>query len=326
MTNYFKLLAALMLCAAFVFALAACGGGDTESAETSSEPEQQPEETNGPSPEAAGEITMFTDDNGDSAYIPAEFTVSDKDGERTIKDGLVVIGPDGSEYVWIPTTVTPLSRHDFGVYFYGGNSLDGYNDETDLDEYKAMVASVEEYGGFYFGRYEASKGSDGLPLSKRVTEDEPGVIWTNFSPADSTEVCQKLYEDNFSVRGFFPWGINYDTVMQWMIDSGALTEADINKDSTSWGNYANDKFSEGASNNTTGKYDEAKVCNIYDLAGNNWEWTQERSGGNYVMRGGGCTIMGGPCNGDEFPAAVRDPLPGNNHHPNVTFRSALYLK
>ena len=139
---------------------------------------------------------------------------------------LVVIGPNGSEFVWIPTARTALERRDFGSYFSGGGSLSGYWDDTGLETYQSMLQSVRQYGGFYMGRHEASRGNDNLPASK----------------------------------------------------------------------------------------------------GNNWEWTQERYGsGNYVMRGGGYNLMGGACPGNQYPAALRDPLPGNNHHPNVTFRIALHI-
>ena len=128
------------------------------------------------------------------------------------------------------------------------------------------------------------------------------------------------------MQGFCPWGINWDTTLQWLIDSGCKTEAEVSSDSTGWGNYSDDSFSDGARGNYTGAWEEAKANNIYDLAGNNWEWTQERSGSSYVMRGGGYNLMGGSCPGDRYPAALRDPLPGNDHHPNVTFRTALYVK
>ena len=274
----------------------------------------------------AGEVSRFTDVNGDVAFIPAEFYVSEKKDEQAIYTGLVVIGPDGSEFVWIPTTVTALSVRDFGCYFSGGGSISGYYDETDLPEYQEMVDSTIRYGGFYIGRYEASKGNNGLPASKRVTESEPGQIWVQFSPQDTTEACKDLYADNDTVQGFFPWGINWDTALQWLIDSGCKSEYEIISDSTDWGNYSNDKFSEKANGKYTGKWEESKANNIYDLAGNNWEWTQERYGSNYVMRGGGYNLMGGACPGSRYPAAIRDPLPGNNHHPNVTFRAALYVK
>ena len=275
--------------------------------------------------ERATEKSIYTDVNGDTAYIPAEFMVSAKEDEQTIGTGLVVIGPDGSEFVWVPTTVTSLEVREFGSYFSGG-SISDYHDETELESYQEMVASTEKYGGFYMGRFEASKGADDLPASKRVTEDEPGKIWVQFSPQDTTKACQNLYADNDTVQGFFPWGINWDTTLQWLVDSGNKQIGDIKSDSTSWGNYSNDSFSDGARGNYTGAWEEAKAGNIYDLAGNNWEWTQERNGSNYVMRGGGYNLMGGSCTGSRYPAALRDPLPGNNHHPNVTFRVALYVK
>lgn len=271
-------------------------------------------------------VTEYIDNKGDKAYIPAEFTVSEKTDEQTINTGLVVIGPDGSEFVWIPTTVTELATREFGSYFSGRGSISGYYDEIELIGYQDMVRSVEKYGGFYIGRYEASKGENNLPVSKRVTASEPGQIWVQFSPQDTVGACEALYADNDTVQGFFPWGINWDTTLQWLIDSGCKTESEVTSDSTGWGNYSNDSFSQGARGNYTGAWEEAKANNIYDLAGNNWEWTQERYGTNYVMRGGGYNLMGGSCPGDRYPAALRDPLPGNNHHPNVTFRVALYLK
>ena len=271
-------------------------------------------------------IIEYIGQNGDKAYIPENFIVSQDTDEQTIKSGLVVIGPDDSEFVWIPTTITPLAARDFGSYFSGGGALSGYSDETDLPVYQEMIRSVEKYGGFYMGRYEASKGTDGLPASKRISDNDSGQIWVQFSPQDTVGKCESLYADNDTVQGFFPWGINWDTMLQWLIDSGCKTETEVTSDSTSWGNYSNDVFSEGARGNYTGSWDETKANNIYDVAGNNWEWTQERYGSNYVMRGGGYNLMGGSCPGNRYPAALRDPLPGNDHHPNVTFRVALYLK
>ena len=283
------------------------------------------EETVGPG-ETAQAISIYTDVNGDRAVIPAQFYVSEKENEQVINSGLVVIGPDGSEFVWIPTTVTELSMREFGSYFSGRGSLDDYYDETDLPQYQEMKASTERYGGFYMGRYEASRGEDGLPVSKRVSDEEPGQIMVHFSPQDTTEACKKVYAGNDTVEGFFPWGANWDTTLQWLVDSGNKLIGDIKTDSTKWGNYSDDDFSVSALGTWTGVWEETKANNIYDLAGNNWEWTQERSGSEYVMRGGGYSLMGGGCSGSSFPAALRDPLPGNNHHPNVAFRLALYVE
>ena len=276
--------------------------------------------------EVSTEITKYTDGNGDVAYIPAQFRVSDKTDEQTVRTGLVVIGPDGSEYVWVPTIQTPLQMRNFGSYFSGGSSLSGYYDETNLPTYQAMAEGVDNYGGFYISRYEVSRGDNNVPVSKPVTAEQPGSIWVRFSPQDATTACANLYRDNSTVQGFFPWGCTWDTTLQWLVDTGCKTFTEVASNSSSWGNYSDDTFSPNARNNYTGAFEQAKANNIYDLAGNNWEWTQERYGSdNYVMRSGGYNLMDGPCPGSRYPAAIRDPLPGNNHHPNVTVRVALYL-
>ena len=274
--------------------------------------------------EKTTELSQYVDSNGDIAVIPKDFIVDSV--ENTVNKGLVVIGPDDSEYVWVPTTTTKLAVRDFKKYFSGG-SISDYNDETDLQEYKDMIESVAKYGGYYIGRYEASYLPDSTtPYSKKVTQTSTEKIYTNFSPQRATESCKALYEDNDTVQGFFPWGITWDTTLQWLIDSGAKTKAEVTEDSSSWGNYSNDTFSIDANGRCTGIWEEAKANNIYDLAGNNWEWTQERCGTNYVMRSGGYNLMGGECRGSDYPPTIRDPLPGNNNHPNVAFRTALHIK
>ena len=189
-----------------------------------------------------------------------------------------------------------------------------------------MEKSVKKYGGFYIGRYETSKGPNNLPVVKKVSSYRERRIWTNIAPPDIQKVCHKMYQDNDSVESFLTYGINFDTTLQWLIDTGIKTDADIRVDSSRWGNYSNNTFTNGIKSGTTGIFEEAKANNIYDLAGNYWEWTQERFGDSYVMRSGGYNLMGGECTGSSFPAANRDPLPGNNHHPNVSFRVSLYLK
>ena len=280
-------------------------------------------------------IKKYQDLNGNIAYIPKDFKVSSKNDEQIINTGLVVIGPDGSEFVWVPTTTTKFERVNFapsGIWNSNYELSDtksnyAYYDETDSIEYINMQNSVEKYGGFYIGRYETSKSDmDSVPSVKKITTSDNGRIWVNISPQDMKIVCNNVYHDNDTVEGFLPYGINFDTTLQWLVDSGAKTEEDIRVDSTNWGNYSNNTFTGNVTSGTTGMFLETKANNIYDLAGNYWEWTQERYGESYVMRSGGYNIMGGECTGSAFPAANRDPLPGNNHHPNVSFRVALYLK
>ena len=134
-----------------------------------------------PPGETAAGKSVYTDANGDTAVIPARFTVSALEDKQTIRTGLVVISPDGSKFVWVPTTGTDLAMRDFGSYM-GASGISGFRDETELETYQNMVKSVERYGGFYMGRFEASfDGGDSsksyinyVPASKRITDGEPG--------------------------------------------------------------------------------------------------------------------------------------------------------
>jgi len=63
-----------------------------ETAETYSEQEtKSTQETVSSEVPKGAELTLYTDQNGDNAYIPADFNVSGKSDEQTIRTGLVVI-------------------------------------------------------------------------------------------------------------------------------------------------------------------------------------------------------------------------------------------
>ncbi len=258
--------------------------------------------------------SVYTDSDGDKAVIPAKFRVSGKAGEQRVRTGLVVIGEDGSEFVWVPVLRDTFASDRF--------SARGFFDETDSVEFKAMRASAEKYGGFYIGRYEASRGAGDIPQSKRAQASD---IWVHIPPLQMIEACKRLYADNAVVTVFLPWGITWDRTLEWLVETGCKTEKEVATDSTSWGNYANNRF-KSRDYAATGAHEETRANNFYDLAGNFWEWTQERTaGGGYAARSGGYSIMGGACNGNYYPAAVRSGLSANDHHPNIGFRLAMYI-
>ena len=149
------------------------------------------------------------------------------------------------------------------------------------DEYKAMIKSVSKYGGFYIGRYE---------LSGTVTEptEKPGKTLTKTDWYNLYNACRssKLQASD-KVKTQMIWGCQWDVTMNWLISSGAKTSDEVNKDSSTWGNYSNyntaNNYTEGTagyeknagSQQNTGSSENWKANNIYDLAGNVEEWTQE---------------------------------------------------
>ena len=177
------------------------------------------------------------------------------------------------------------------------------------DEYKAMIESVSKYGGFYIGRYELSKAG--------VQKDKATLTKTNWY--NLYKKCKELNASD-KVKTQMIWGCQWDVTMNWLISSGAKTSDEVNKDSSSWGNYegtsvkADDgttviKASETGAKLNTGKTTFTMANNIYDLAGNCYEWTQEAdSTYRRDVRGGYYNI-----NGPSYPASSH-----NNFFPDYS--------
>ena len=161
-----------------------------------------------------------------------------------------------------------------------------------VDEYKEMIESVSKYGGFYIGRYELSEAG--------VQKDKATLTSTNWYNLYNACRNSKLQASD-KVKTQMIWGCQWDVTMNWLISSGAKTSDEVNKDSSSWGNYnntsvkADDGTTEIKESGTgsvlnTGETTFTMANNIYDLAGNVSESTQEgfystraNRGGNFYM-------------------------------------------
>ena len=208
---------------------------------------------------------------------------------------------DGSQFVWIP------------VGILDSNGTLGKDIKNLNDELLEQLESVKKYGGFYISRYNISKSSEGKPQSVK------GVMpWHKLDFDDAKKVAASI-EDNEAVKSHLTFSVEYDTVLEWFIKTGVKTFYEIANDSTEWGNYYNTENSP-MDVVETGSREEWCVNNIYDLAGNVDEWTQESDCDEYyVVRGGFCLD-----NGYDNPAAYRC-LIDHGRIYFAGFRASLYL-
>ena len=165
-----------------------------------------------------------------------------------------------------------------------------------VDEYKEMIESIKKCGGFYIGRYELSKAG--------VQKNQPTLTYRDWYGLYNACKDTKLHASDKVKTGMI-WGCQWDVTMNWLISSGAKTSDEVNEDSSSWGNYsstsvkANDGTTEIKASGkiavlNTGVTTYTMANNIYDLAGNCFEWTQEANGSCRANRGGSCNAGGAP--------------------------------
>ena len=224
-----------------------------------------------------------------------------------------------------------LSNYDNKKYFarYG---LQGMTKERFLkemqDEFNETIKSIQKYGGFWIGRYETGNLKTEIPVVQRMNTSINNQNWY------TAYMLIQLMNANEKVKTSMIFGCLWDETLQWLVDSGNKTYADM-KDSTSWGNYSNSAFeykntsgstsTKSASNGTripSGSTEYSKANNIYDMAGNVYDWTLEGNGSFYRRcRGGDYNV-----NGSYGPASYRGDYSPYYSVNLYGFRAYLYIK
>jgi len=187
-----------------------------------------------------------------------------------------------------------------------------------------LTKSIYKYGGFYIGRYEAGSETERTSSSGVTTlgikQDmypynyvEWGDSESSIGTTGAVYLSNSLYNTNeYGATSMLCTGACWDSMLDFIKDSKHSVT-----DSTKWGNYKNSETFEitrgsyavydtsnytlGSFNNVGSKYSKMKDTsillttgaterncskNIYDVAGNCYEWTTESgSQGDRVGRG-----------------------------------------
>ena len=179
-------------------------------------------------------------------------------------------------------------------------------------DYANMISSIKKYGGFYIGRYELS--NEGVQKGKATLTS---TNWYNLY-----KKCTTLNASD-KVESKMIWGIQWDIACDFISKKG---EQKSITNSTTWGNYPDSTGNAAVMDGETKKYGSKQVTgyseywkanNIYDLAGNCYEWTQEAgNASNRAFRGGYYNF-----NGSYDPASVRGNSPAGSSNYNERFPS-----
>ena len=292
------------------------------------------------------------DTYGNQVKIPKGFKIS-SDSATEVTGGIVIedatyTNTIGSQFVWIPvgtgenaikkankeTVDIALGRYSFTKNSDGTVTTSEFSDRDYTEDttashnsnYKNAIAkdieafetSANSNHGYYIGRYEAGKtGDNGFVVCKSGQK-----VWNNVTQPKASEVSRNMYGSEAKVTSDLINSYAWDTAIVFIqkcgTESNSLTysqTAGLSLTSTSEPQTTGTNIL-----NATKKVD--KQCNIFDMAGNCWEWTTETSSNsNYA-----CVTRGGIYNHTGFYTSSRYPYNTSSRADSKTsFRPLLYL-
>ena len=313
-----------------------------------------------------GESTADTGNGGWKTYYYRNYSDwQDNAGEATVTSAKAnSVATYGGFYVarfeaGEPTNASFYNDKDGSTYWqihYNEDASINYGDNTNKPD-----ASKTYKDTYKTKNVTEQDGKKLLPVSKKNTPS-----WNYISQTNSKTVSENMYGESKTIKSYLIDGTAWDTITQWVSDS---TKKSVT-DSTAWGNYYNANYTlkglyarhqgRTAKDNVwrwfpayvynNGSYTKGSeytevatgvtvegdptrnsACNIYDMAGNMWEWTTETGkhdskatdATNYaVLRGGSFNNNGG-----RAPVSRRDgDVRVDGCDVNIGFRVVLYIQ
>ena len=281
--------------------------------------------------------TPAKDNLGNPITIPAGFEVVYPNDN--VEDGIVVRDKThtktaGSEFVWIPvgnvktknkgTINIELNRYTFdnngNKTKQGSNIIEEYWSEINTSAYGNITAkenieseesgfrkSAKDNHGYYIGRYEArDKDSTARRDCLSSTTNQlvctaDNYVYDNVTQSQAATLSRGMYAGTpfeSDLMNSYAW----DTATLFLQTFDNRTNKDSLKKysiQTSLNTKSDGLATQGTNKLDTSKQD--KICNVYDMASNCWEWSTETySYGSYP-----CTTRGGGY-GSSYYTSYRD--------------------
>ena len=236
----------------------------------------------------------------------------------------------------------------------------GLTYEEYKETYQKMLKSIYTYGGFWIGRYEAGiEGSrDDVTKARTLHTDieigtapkaisQKDAIPYNFIYCSEAQALAQEMTPNSNYTSGLMFGLQWDLICKFLEVKNTVPITEINANSGNWGIFIDvtrtitsvkakqitDNQSTWTSITgtkaasavllTTGASEETNKMNIYDFAGNEYEWTLEHS---TINEGNPCARRGESYNSDgtKYSPADRGVDSIKNYHSSISFRTTLY--
>lgn len=292
--------------------------------------------------------------------IPEGFKAIENEEDKTIEIkakwgeqnaylyGLVIEDKNGNQFVWVPVENMEIFKTTDWQKNVPKETIDSTYIEpikTEEEDYYKMYYKVKKYGGFYVGRYEtgditatsertAVKNSDSIGIRKYlnvynyVPYKLSNINKREITGAEELAINFGKQNEYKTVTTSVMYGVQWDAMLRFVVSN----ENNVN-DSIKWGNYptATLNYADINGNSYTkkdgevrllkaGSSEETKVKNIYDIAGNCYEWTKETTGsGVRIVRGGSYVVAIGQL------AAARYAYNENTANNAIGFRISFYI-
>ena len=279
--------------------------------------------------------------------------ISDNVNDKDKYKNKAVVGTDllGNQYVWIPCTTDNTSsdlqytRTEWGVEVDGNSraikdeltltdasvtysdadTANGINTDVSKEivaQIKAEKASVAQYGGYYIGRYEVGRNSDTAVVKYNQTP-YASITWST-----AYGLAKKIIT-NSEATSYLCSSYAWDTAVNFIQNNSTAKNyaTSIEGFNGNW-NPQEVKDPSGIVIKPAGTSQQlntgltTQFCNIFDMGGNEAEFTTESNPGTsetVVLRGGGY-------NGDHFPAGYRWDCNSGRAYIFYGFRATLFLK
>ena len=302
------------------------------------------------------DVTTLEDTYGNQVKVPKGFKIA-SDSATEVTGGIVIedatyTNTIGSQFVWIPvgtgenaikkankeTVDIALGRYSFTKNSDGTVTTSKYSGSYTEDttanhksDYKNAIAkdiekfktSANSNHGYYIGRYEMGTDTQRTSSSDELTQvkvQENKYVYNYVTQSQASTLSQNMYtSDSFTsdLINSYAW----DTAIVFIQKCG--TESNSSTYSYTVGQSSTSTSAPQTTGtnilSATSKVD--KQCNIFDMAGNCFEWTTETHSDSYAP----CVSRGGNYSYSNYYTSYRGYSNTSRAESIFSFRPLLYL-